>query len=90
MPDVLFYHLENQPLERVLPILLEKTLERRWRAVIEVGSSQWAEASDTALWTRHVPATNAAAARARIATASSPAYLDQLRETIRADPIQRA
>jgi DNA polymerase-3 subunit chi len=51
MPDVLFYHLENQPLERVLPILLEKTLERGWRAVIEVGSSQRAEALDTALWT---------------------------------------
>jgi DNA polymerase-3 subunit chi len=51
MPDVLFYHLENQPLERVLPILLEKTIERGWRAIIEVGSSQRAEALDTALWT---------------------------------------
>ncbi|KFL26848.1 DNA polymerase III subunit chi, partial [Devosia sp. 17-2-E-8] len=31
MPDVLFYHLENQPLEKVLPLLLEKTVERGWR-----------------------------------------------------------
>jgi DNA polymerase-3 subunit chi len=40
MTDILFYHLERQPLERVLPQLLERTLERGWRAVIE-----------TVLWT---------------------------------------
>lgn len=51
MTDILFYHLETQPLERVLPVLLEKTLERGWRAVVEVGSPERAEALDTALWT---------------------------------------
>ena len=51
MPHVLFYHLENQPLERVIPVLLEKTLERGWRAVVEVGSRERAEALDAALWT---------------------------------------
>ena len=51
MPEALFYHLEFQPLERVLPILLEKTIERGWRAVIEVGSAERAAALDTALWT---------------------------------------
>lgn len=51
MADVLFYHLESQPLERVVPILLEKTLERGWRAVVEVGSADRAEALDRALWT---------------------------------------
>ena len=51
MPDVLFYHLENQPLERVIPILLEKTLERGWRAVVEVGSPERAGVLDAALWT---------------------------------------
>lgn len=51
MTEVLFYHLENQPLERVLPVLLEKTLERGWRAVVETGSFERAEALDTALWT---------------------------------------
>jgi DNA polymerase-3 subunit chi len=51
MPDVLFYHLENQPLERVIPILLEKTLERGWRAVVEAGSRERAEALNAALWT---------------------------------------
>lgn len=51
MSDVLFYHLEAQPLERVLPMLLEKTLERGWRAVVESGSDERAAAIDTALWT---------------------------------------
>lgn len=50
-PEVLFYHLERQPLERVLPGLLEKTLARGWRAVVQVGSEERLEALDTALWT---------------------------------------
>jgi DNA polymerase-3 subunit chi len=50
VPDVLFYHLETQPLERVIPVLLEKTLERGWRTVVEVGSGERAELLDRALW----------------------------------------
>jgi DNA polymerase-3 subunit chi len=50
VPEVLFYHLEFQPLERVLPVLLEKTLERGWRAVVETGSGERAEALDALLW----------------------------------------
>jgi DNA polymerase-3 subunit chi len=51
MTEILFYHLENQPLERVIPVLLEKTLERGWRAVVETGSRERAEALDAVLWT---------------------------------------
>lgn len=51
MTEILFYHLEQRSLEQVLPVLLEKTLERGWRAVVELGSSQRIEALDTALWT---------------------------------------
>lgn len=51
MAEVLFYHLEARPLEVVLPQLLEKTLERGWRAVVEVGSTERAEALDAHLWT---------------------------------------
>jgi DNA polymerase-3 subunit chi len=50
VPDVLVYHLETQPLERVIPVLLEKTLERGWRAIVEVGSGERAELLDRALW----------------------------------------
>jgi DNA polymerase III subunit chi len=51
MTEVLFYQLEHQPLERVLPSLIEKTLERGWRAVVQAGSEERVEALDTALWT---------------------------------------
>ncbi|UYN99873.1 MAG: DNA polymerase III subunit chi [Devosia sp.] len=51
MAEILFYHLEARPLEAVVPQLLEKTLERGWRAVVEVGSSERAEALDAHLWT---------------------------------------
>lgn len=51
MTEVLFYHLEHFPLERVLPSLLEKTLERGWRAVVQAGSPERLEALDNHLWT---------------------------------------
>ncbi len=49
--EVLFYHLDNHPLERVLPSLVERTLERGWRAVVQAGSPERLEAIDTLLWT---------------------------------------
>lgn len=51
MTEVWFYHLERQPLERVLPQLIEKTLEKGWRAVIKAGSDERVEAISSALWT---------------------------------------
>ena len=50
MTEVLFYHLQQQPLERVLPELLEKCLERKWR-VVQVGSEARRDALDAHLWT---------------------------------------
>ena len=51
MTEVLFYHLERQPLERVLPTLLEKSLERGWHAVVQAGTPERVEALDALLWT---------------------------------------
>ena len=51
MTEVLFYHLQKQPLERVLPGLLEKCLERKWRVVVQVGSEERRDALDAHLWT---------------------------------------
>lgn len=51
MADMLFYHLERDPLERVLPSLVEKSLERGWRCVIQAGSAERAEAVNDVLWT---------------------------------------
>ena len=35
MTEVLFYHLQNMSVENVLPPLLEKSLERGWRDVVD-------------------------------------------------------
>ncbi len=51
MTETLFYHLERRSLDDVLPGLIEKTLERGWRALIRTESSERADAIDTLLWT---------------------------------------
>jgi DNA polymerase III subunit chi len=51
MTEVLFYHLQNMSLESVLPPLLEKSLERGWRVVVQSTSPERAEALDAHLWT---------------------------------------
>jgi len=48
--EILFYHLEQQPLDRVLPVLLEKSLERGWRAVVEGRDETRIAELDEALW----------------------------------------
>ena len=40
MTEVLFYQLHRQPIERVLPTLLEKSLERGWRVVVQAASEE--------------------------------------------------
>jgi DNA polymerase-3 subunit chi len=51
MTEILFYHLQHQPLERVLPALLEKSLERGWRVIVQSASEERVEALDSHLWT---------------------------------------
>jgi DNA polymerase III subunit chi len=51
MTEVLFYHLQGQALERVLPTLLEKSLERGWRIVVQAASEERVDALDAHLWT---------------------------------------
>ena len=51
MTEVLFYHLQNMALEKVLPPLLEKSLERGWRVVVQASSDERVEALDGHLWT---------------------------------------
>src|SRR6266480_1310824 len=51
MTEILFYHLQRQPLERVLPALLEKSLERGWRVVVQTASEERVDALDAHLWT---------------------------------------
>jgi DNA polymerase-3 subunit chi len=49
--EVYFYHLEKRSLEDVLPTLLERSLERGWRAAVQAASEERVEALNTLLWT---------------------------------------
>ena len=51
MTEVLFYHLQRQPIEKVLPQLLEKSIERGWRVVVQSSSDERVDALDAHLWT---------------------------------------
>jgi DNA polymerase III subunit chi len=51
MTETLFYHLERRALEDVLPGMVEKSLERGWRAVIRTDSAERSDALDNLLWT---------------------------------------
>ena len=51
MTEILFYHLQRQPLEAVLPILLQKSVERGWRALVRATSPERLAALDDHLWT---------------------------------------
>ena len=49
--EVWFYHLQRQPLEAVLPTLVERTLARGWKAVIQTVTTERLAALDDLLWT---------------------------------------
>ncbi len=49
--EVFFYHLERRTLGEVLPTLLQRSLERGWRAAVQAASEERVEALATLLWT---------------------------------------
>jgi len=51
MTEILFYHLQGQKLEGVLTPLLEKSLARGWRVIVQGASEERIEALDAHLWT---------------------------------------
>jgi DNA polymerase-3 subunit chi len=51
MTEVLFYHLQRTSLESALPQLLEKSLERGWRVIVQAATDERIEALDAHLWT---------------------------------------
>ncbi len=50
MAEVLFYHLTATPLERSLPDILSRALQRDWRVVVRAGSDAQLAAVDDMLW----------------------------------------
>ena len=68
--EVWFYHLERTGLDQALPELLEKTLQKGWRALVRTQDRQRIEHLDTWLWTYrdesflpHAPADEPGASR---------------------------
>ena len=51
MTEVLFYHLTESTLEDALPGLLERSVERGWRAIVQTGTEDRRDALDGHLWT---------------------------------------
>ncbi len=51
MTEILFYHLQGQKLEGVLTPLLEKSLARGWKVIVQGASEERIEALDAHLWT---------------------------------------
>ena len=79
--EVWFYHLEHQPLDKVLPTLLERTLARGWRAVVQSGSEERLEALDLSLWTYRDDSFLPHATRKDGAVEHQPIYLTTGSET---------
>lgn len=50
MTEVLFYHLTESTLEKALPALLERSVERGWQVVVQTGSEERRDALDQHLW----------------------------------------
>ncbi|HCD16551.1 MAG: DNA polymerase III subunit chi [Rhizobiales bacterium TMED83] len=77
--EVLFYHLERQTLEQVLPRLVQASLGRDWRVVVKAGSPERMQALNSHLWTwaDDVFLPHAAAGDARFAefAAEQPVWL---------------
>jgi DNA polymerase-3 subunit chi len=50
MAEVLFYHLTESTLEDALPPLVEKSVQRGWKVVVQTGSAERRDALDAHLW----------------------------------------
>ena len=50
MPDIWFYHLEKTPLTQALPDLLEKVVQKGWRAYVHGHDDDKIEALNNELW----------------------------------------
>ena len=48
--EIFFYHLDRRTLEDVLPTLLQRSMEKGWRATVQATSEERIEALDSLLW----------------------------------------
>jgi DNA polymerase-3 subunit chi len=50
MAEMRFYHHQGSSLDAVLPALIEKSLERGWRVIVQTATQERLEALDQHLW----------------------------------------
>ena len=81
MAEVLFYHLTQTPLEKTLPDLLEKSLQRGWRVVVQSGSADRLEFLDNVLWSYRDDAFLPHGVAGEADAEMQPIYLTQTAET---------
>lgn len=48
--EIRFYHLQRSRLEEALPLLLQRTLAKGWRAVVKAGSAERVDHLNQQLW----------------------------------------
>ncbi len=51
MPEIWFYQLQRRTLDQVLPNLIERTIQRGWRSVVQAKTPERLAALDALLWT---------------------------------------
>ena len=51
MTEILFYHLTESKLEDALPPLIDKSVERGWKVVLQTSDDARRDVLDTLLWT---------------------------------------
>lgn len=51
MSEIVFYHLQRQPLDVVLPNLVQRSLARGWRVMVQASSAERVRHLDERLWT---------------------------------------
>jgi len=51
MPEIWFYQLQRRTLDHALPALIERVLQRGWRAVVQSRTPERLRAIDDLLWT---------------------------------------
>jgi DNA polymerase III subunit chi len=75
IPEVWFFHLERQPLDAALPSLVEKTIAKGWRAVVQTAVPARIDAIDALLWTYKPESFLAHGTKTDAHAAEQPVYL---------------